>query len=115
MTVAVHGVLAVAREAAETAAAIQHLRDSHSQRIIHGPSKGPAAHELLKYLFEQPITTIRHVAARLECSYVTASRLVNRFVDLVILQETTGKQRHRLFRYDSYLALFESKKQEAGA
>ena len=73
--------------------------------------------EMIRLLFEAGLAVGRldGLTNTVRTPYVTASRLVNRFVDLGILQETNGKQRHRLFRYDSYLALFESKKQEAGA
>ena len=62
---------------------------------------------LLEYLFEQPIVTIRMVEQRLNCVFVTADKVVNRFVRLGLLEEVTGFQRNRRFRYAPYLALFE--------
>ena len=62
---------------------------------------------LLEYLFEQPIVTIRMVEQRLNCVFVTANKVVNRFVRLGLLEEVTGYQRNRRFRYAPYLALFE--------
>ena len=48
------------------------------------------------------------VQARLGCGYPTASKYVEQFVEAGILEETTGYQRNRRFRYDPYLSLFES-------
>jgi len=43
----------------------------------------------------------------LNCVFVTADKVVNRFVKLGLLEEITGFQRNRRFRYAPYLALFE--------
>jgi hypothetical protein len=47
------------------------------------------------------------VAQSLNCVFVTANKVVNRFVKLGLLEEVTGYQRNRRFRYAPYLALFE--------
>jgi hypothetical protein len=47
------------------------------------------------------------VEQRLNCVFVTADKVVNRFVRLGLLEEVTGFQRNRRFRYAPYLALFE--------
>jgi len=51
---------------------------------------------------------VRLVEKRLQSSFVTASRLVEQFVKLKILTETTGGQRNRRYSYFPYIALFES-------
>jgi hypothetical protein len=43
----------------------------------------------------------------LNCVFVTADKVVNRFVKLGLLEEIAGFQRNRRFRYAPYLALFE--------
>jgi len=63
---------------------------------------------LLDYLYEQPMINIRMVERRLSISFVTASKLVERFVTLGILTEATGGERNRRYSYTPYLALFES-------
>jgi hypothetical protein len=40
-------------------------------------------------------------------SFPTANRLVARFEELGLLREVTGQRRLRLFRYESYLQLFD--------
>jgi len=132
----VRGVLEVSREATETARTIVRLREEHrrllSEKLLPDKSAtaGPESLRsrrlrafagysrdeggatpydllLLEYLFEQPIVTIRMVAQRLNCVFVTANKVVNRFVKLGLLEEVTGYQRNRRFRYAPYLALFE--------
>jgi hypothetical protein len=56
---------------------------------------------------EQPLVTVRMVEQRLNCAFVTANKVVKRFVKLRLLDEMTGFQRNRRFRYAPYLALFE--------
>ena len=130
----VRGFLEVSREATETARSIVRLREDHrrllsekllpekpattvpdslqSRRQSAGRSREEAAATpydllLLEYLFEQPIVTIRMVEQRLNCVFVTANKVVNRLVRLGLLEEVTGYQRNRRFRYAPYLALFE--------
>jgi hypothetical protein len=68
---------------------------------------------LLDYLYEQPMINVRMVERRLGTSFVTASKLVEQFVTLEILKETTGGQRNRRYAYAPYLALFESSETHA--
>lgn len=63
---------------------------------------------LLDLLFHQPIVNIRLVQNELQCTYATASKIVDKFVEVTLLQEVTGWQRNRLYRYEPYLDLFES-------
>jgi len=94
------GVFEVSQAATATARKILELREKHRQRV-----KVP---DLLDYLFEQPLVSINMVQVRFGWSYPTASKYVEQFVEAGILEETTGYQRNRRFRYDPYLSLFES-------
>jgi hypothetical protein len=53
------------------------------------------------------------VEQHLSCAFVTANKVVERFVKLGLLDEMTGFQRNRRFRYAPYLALFEPPRQAA--
>lgn len=110
----VRGVREVSREATETARAILRLREKHrrvlSEKLTREkPATAPYDFLLLEYLFEQPIVTVRMVGQRLSCAFVTADKVVNRFIKLGLLEEATGFRRNRRFRYAPYLALFESR------
>ena len=103
------GVGEVSQEAIETARRIFALRDEHRQAINKsmGSSAGSAL-RLLDYLYEQPIISVRLVEKHLKSSFVTANKMVEQFIKLDILNETTGRQRNRRYAYAPYLALFES-------
>jgi hypothetical protein len=53
--------------------------------------------------------------ARLGCTFPTAGKLIAQYVEHGFLGEITGRPRNRRFRYDSYLALFESPGTTEGA
>ena len=103
------GVGEVSQEAIETARRIFALRDEHRQAINKsmGSSAGSAL-RLLDYLYERPIISVRLVEKHLKSSFVTANKMVEQFIKLDILNETTGRQRNRRYAYAPYLALFES-------
>jgi len=102
------GVYEVSQAATATARAILGMREAHrrlvSERVKTG---GTAGSVLLDYLFQNPMTTVRLVEKHLDCSYVTASRLVEQFAEHGLLKETTGGQRNRRWRYQPYLKWFE--------
>lgn len=109
----VRGVYEVSQEATETARNILGLKQQHRRALSEMLTREKLAatpHDLLflEYLFEQPIVTVRMVEERLRCAFVTADKVVKRFVKLGLLEEMTGFQRNRRFRYAPYLALFES-------
>jgi Fic family protein len=103
------GVNEVSEAATTTARSILRLREEHRQMIMEkmGTSASNAL-RLLDYLFEQPLITVRVVEKRLQSSYVTAGKLVDQLVELGMLREITGYQRNRRYRYEPYLALFET-------
>jgi Fic family protein len=101
------GVREVSQSATATARAILDLREAHRRLLAEGGQGSLPAMRLLDRLFEQPVTTIRLVERYLECSYVTAGKIVERFEQLGLLREVTGQRRNRRYRYEPYLALFE--------
>jgi Fic family protein len=115
----IRGVHEVSREAADTAQSIPRIREEHRQLLSEKLAKDklgatPYDFVFLEYLFEQPITTVRLAEERLKCAFVTANKVVERFVKLGLLEEITGFQRNRKFRYAPYLALFESARAYSG-
>ena len=99
------GVGETAEEATATARAILTLREQHRALIRqHQPSL--YSEQLLDLLFERPLININLVRDELGVVYKTAGKLVDRFVELGLLEEITGQQRNRRYRYAPYLALF---------
>jgi Fic family protein len=63
--------------------------------------------ETLDLLFERPIVTVRQVEGALGVPYRSASRYVEKLVQLGILKEITGQARNRIFRADEILLVLE--------
>jgi len=101
------GVADVSRNATVTAKAILAMRDKH-RVLVQDKSSGRNALPFLDMLYETPVLSARKVANRLSCSSPTATALINEFVRLGLLEEITGKQRYRRFRYAPYIDLLES-------
>jgi len=103
------GVYEVSQLATETARAVLQLRDDNLRAI--GNQLGSRSNngiKLLDYLFEKPIISVSMAQKHLDCAYGTAAKLIDQLVDIGLLQEITGGQRNRVFRYSPYLALFDT-------
>lgn len=94
-------------KASESLQQIMQLRhDCEGTRIISLGKKIPNAKKLLDYLYTQPIVNSQQVADILEVSAVSAYRLIDDFVRIGILFETTGFKRNRFFIFKEYLNIF---------
>lgn len=101
------GIHEVSYEATETARQILELRERHRQLITEelGRAAGKG-HQLLEYLFENPIVSVEDVRDLVASSYPAANNLVHQFQRLGVLHEMTGQKRNRRFVYREYTALF---------
>lgn len=63
--------------------------------------------EALTVLFQYPITGIAELAERLGKSYNAVNSLVQNFVGMGLLEETTEQKRNKLYHFKPYLALLE--------
>ena len=102
------GVLEVSEAATRTARQILTLRESARKTIVDSLNNSTAGLQLLDFLFQSPLLSVKAVEKRLDCSYVKANRLVLQFVELGLLEEITGWQRNRRFRFKTYLDLFDT-------
>ena len=59
--------------------------------------------KLLDSLCHNPVMTINDVAEAIETTYPPAKKLVDKFVELGILQPEDGKQRNQSFKFKQYL------------
>jgi Fic family protein len=101
------GVFEVSQGATETARAILELRERHRALISERFPSSAIGLRLLDYLYQSPLIKARTAEQYLDCSYVTAANLIHEMEQAGILQETTGRRRNRLYRYQPYLNLFE--------
>lgn len=97
------GVEEVANDACATAARIPALLDKHRALVEDTLASKPSAKRLVDALARRPIVTVKAIADMLDVTIPTANTLAADFESLGILQEITGKQRDRVFRYGEYL------------
>lgn len=97
------GVAETSREASQISRAILLMKDTHSRL----PGLSINELNLLNFLLQRPITTITEVQAALgNVTHTTAAKSVSRLVDKGLLEEMTGRSRHRVYRYAPYIDLF---------
>jgi Fic family protein len=100
------GVAETAEEATKNAIAIVQLREDHRQRI-QDAGFGASALRLLDLMFQRPIVNAKLVSERLSMTDVTASRSLERLARIGLVEEISGLQRNRVYRYTPYWALFQ--------
>ena len=108
------GVAETAQEATATAEAIVHLQAEH-RALLQDEGLGLNGLKLLDLLFQRPLVNVNLVKEDLDVkTFSTANKLVERFEALGLLQEITGGQRNRIFRYTPYWQLLEEPEPIAG-
>ena len=102
------GVAEVSAQATETARRILALREAHRTAVTErlGRAAGTGL-RVLEKLYERPIISVAQIREVTDTSYQAANDLAARLVELGILVEFTGQRRHRRFRYDGYVRLFD--------
>ena len=103
------GVSHTARAATRTATDIVNMREAHRSALI----KSPKALKLLDSLFQQPLVSPNRIAQIVGCTHPTAVKLAKDLEARGWLEEVTGFERNRLYRYQPYLELFHSETVEA--
>jgi cell filamentation protein, protein adenylyltransferase len=107
------GVAEVSVEATDTARRILELREEHRGGITEHLGRAAGnGHRVLEQLCEQLIMSVKDIRGLIGTTFAGANQIVQRLVDVKILAEITGQARHRRFRYDAYVRLFD---EEAGA
>lgn len=102
------GVQAMAVNARETMEHILELQKRCEERIASEEKRTAVSRRFLAALFSNPVVTVRDAMQMLSLTKPAANSLVDHFATMGILRETTGKQRHRIFSFQEYIALFDS-------
>ena len=99
------GVRDTADQAASAARRILALFEQ-DQKKIEGLGR-PAASVLrvFQHMQRNPIVAIPTTAKKIGISAPTVTKSLMHMIDFGILQEVTGRERHRLFVYEQYLAI----------
>jgi len=100
------GVSDTAEEATHTVRNILQLRET-DHALIAGHGLGMNGMKLHDLLLSRPRLTVALAAEKLDVTFPTANKLIDRFVELGLLQEITGRRRNRIFSFEPYLRLFE--------
>ncbi len=102
------GISEVSAQAAETARRILSLRETDRSLIAErlGRAAG-SGHRVLEHLYERPIVSVNEVRDLIGVTYTAANQLVDRLVEVGVLEEITGQARNRRFRYAAYIGLFD--------
>ena len=102
------GVAEVSAQATDTARRVLALREAHRAAVTEHLGRAAGnGHRILEKLYERPIMSVSHIRELTKTSYPAANELVSRLTSLGILVEFTGQKRHRQFRYDAYIRLFD--------
>ena len=100
------GVRSTSEHSIQTFKDIITLRSDVEHKIISLGKKQVTAKAFLLYLYKKPITDTGDVAESLKISRSSAIRLINQFVELGVLNETTGYKRNQIFTFEGYVKLF---------
>ena len=96
------GISVTARAATRTATDIVTMREQHRSAV----AKNARALKLLDHLLQQPLMSPKRMAEVVGCSHPTALKLATDLQNRGWLQEVTGFERNRVYRYQPYLDLF---------
>ncbi|HYS81679.1 MAG TPA: Fic family protein [Anaeromyxobacteraceae bacterium] len=108
------GVAEIAEESATGARDLYRLVACDRERVLVAKGSSLTAARLLELLPRRPVVTIPGVVKMLETTKPTATKSIELFETLGILQETTGRKRDRMYRYTRYLELLRAGTELAG-
>ena len=101
------GIIEVSENSIETAKEIIALKNTLVSRLIENNIGGVHAVKLIDTLFDYPLITATQAAGLLGTSRQTANLLVNRFEEIGILAEITGKKSHKKYIFVDYVAIIQ--------
>jgi Fic family protein len=99
------GVKVTADQAAAAARRIVALFDEHRRQIETLGRPAASVLRVFQHMQRNPIVSIPATAQKIGLSAPTVAKSLEHMRRLGILREITGRQRHRLFLYDAYLAI----------
>lgn len=105
------GVIETSKESIQVFKDIIALKtDIETNRLPKLGSRIENAQQLLKQLFQIPITDSKQISELLGISPSTANRLIKELIELEILSELTGYKRNRKYMFTEYFKIFHKEK-----
>lgn len=102
------GVIDTANQATETAQSIVHLFHNDRSDIETSGKSTAAILTIHSYLQHHPISNTSSIREKTGLSQPTVMRSLSALEDLKIVQEVTGKERHKVFIYSKYLDILKT-------
>jgi len=99
------GIAEISLEAASSAKEIIGLKDKLTNKLLMKKIGGAQAVKLLDILFEKPLISVSDIVMQLKISRQTATQLVNKFIEISILNEVSGKKRYRKYLFADYIKI----------
>jgi Fic family protein len=94
------GLSSCAEKTLVTLRAIEAMAAAHQELVRDIPN----GKKTLNTLLGLPIITVQSLAKHLDCSFLTAQRVITELVSTGLLVETTGNKRNRVYEYRPYLS-----------
>ncbi|MEO5330060.1 MAG: Fic family protein [Magnetococcus sp. THC-1_WYH] len=99
-----------AEQGKETFRQLLALRQDIDGRIVTLGRRAENGQRLIQFLYRRPAVSVGQVASELGLQYPTANQLVAALCEMRLLEEVTGYQRNRFFRFRPYLDIFRTEK-----
>ena len=100
------GVAETSRNGKITFEKIIALREKAEDTIFALGRRAHVSQELLRFLYTQPVVSVRQIQQKLGITSPSAHSLTAAFVKKGILKELTGHKRNRLFSFTEYVRIF---------
>ena len=100
------GVIETAKSSIKTFDEIIKLKKDVEGKIDALGKKSKNGRRLIELLYSQPKVSAKTIAQELNLSVVSTNSLLKVFVEIGILQETTGLNRNRFYVFEDYLKIF---------
>ncbi len=100
------GVAETSRNGKITFEKIIALREKAEDTIFALGRRAHVSQELLRFLYTQPVVSVRQIQQKLGITSPSAHSLTATFVKKGILKELTGHKRNRLFSFTEYVRIF---------
>jgi Fic family protein len=97
------GIVETSSEATETAKRIIEIHRKFYNLMIEKEIAAPSILRLFDVLFQKPMLSTKDIAQKLDVSRQTANTLAGKLLDIGVVKEITGQQRHRVFAFKEYL------------
>jgi len=97
------GVKEVSEEVANSAHHIIILKETILKKLFDKKVSSIYAVEFLNLLFRKPIITSQELIKELKTNKETANQILNKFEELDILKEISGKKRYKKYIFSEYI------------